>query len=92
MSTGKIIAGVLGGVAVGAILGILFAPDKGSETRKKIAQKKNDAIDSIKEKFDNLLCSFSDKFDSIAEDANDLYKKGANKAGEIKDEVSAALS
>ena len=38
MSTGKIVVGVLAGVAVGALLGVLFAPDKGSETRKKISK------------------------------------------------------
>jgi gas vesicle protein len=36
-NTGKIVAGVLAGVAVGAVLGLLFAPDKGSNTRQKIS-------------------------------------------------------
>jgi gas vesicle protein len=42
MSSGKVLLGVLAGVAVGATLGILFAPDKGSNTRKKITQKSDD--------------------------------------------------
>ena len=36
MKAGKVFLGVLAGVAAGAVLGILFAPDKGSKTRKKI--------------------------------------------------------
>jgi gas vesicle protein len=32
MSKGKVILGVLAGVAVGAMLGVLFAPDKGWNT------------------------------------------------------------
>jgi gas vesicle protein len=36
-STGKIVAGILAGVAVGAVLGLLFAPDKGSTTRQKLS-------------------------------------------------------
>jgi gas vesicle protein len=33
--------GLLAGAAVGIIVGILFAPDKGSETRRKIREKES---------------------------------------------------
>ena len=39
MSKGKLITGVIVGATAGAILGILMAPDKGSETRKKLQKK-----------------------------------------------------
>jgi gas vesicle protein len=34
MKTDKVILGILGGIAAGAILGILFAPEKGKEQEK----------------------------------------------------------
>ena len=51
---GKVLLGVLAGAAVGASLGILFAPDKGSATRKKIVQKGVDMKDTVKEKIDGF--------------------------------------
>jgi len=50
MSTGKFVLGILAGAAVGTALGILFSPEKGSVTRKNIAQKGIDVKDGIKER------------------------------------------
>ncbi len=52
MSSKKILIGVLAGAVVGAMLGILFAPDKGSAMRKKIYKKSGDFMDSINKKFE----------------------------------------
>ena len=50
-TTGKILTAFAVGAAAGAILGILFAPDKGSETRQKISEQGKKFADSVKEKF-----------------------------------------
>ena len=54
-NTGKLIGALILGTAIGGALGILFAPAKGSVTRKRIAGKSDDFTDAIKEKFNDLL-------------------------------------
>jgi len=54
MNSGKIITAFVVGAAVGAALGILFAPDKGSETRKKINDEGKKMSDAIKNKFNEM--------------------------------------
>jgi len=39
MSSSKVLLGVLGGVAAGALMGVLFAPSEGKKTRKKFYPK-----------------------------------------------------
>jgi len=50
MSKINVAIGAVAGVAIGSLVGVLFAPDKGTETRKKIATKSMDTADSIKSK------------------------------------------
>lgn len=69
MSTGKIILGALAGLAVGALIGILFAPDKGAETRKKIIHKGEDYVDNLKEKINGLLSDGFRRGEKVKEDA-----------------------
>ncbi len=47
--TGKGIGTFLGGLAVGAGLGLLFAPDKGENTRKMLAKKLEELVKKSKE-------------------------------------------
>jgi gas vesicle protein len=63
MNSGKLFLGVLGGIAAGALIGILFAPDKGSEIRSKIVKQGEDYLDSIKDRFKTLLDSISGMYD-----------------------------
>jgi gas vesicle protein len=59
MNSGKVVLGVLGGIIAGAAIGILFAPDKGSEIRSKIVKQGEDYLDSIKDRFNSLLDNIS---------------------------------
>lgn len=65
MTNGKAVLAVLAGVAAGAAMGMLFAPDKGSDTRQKIAKKIEDLAEAlsgkIDAKFDELLSTITGK-------------------------------
>lgn len=89
MSKGKLIASVLAGAAAGAILGVLLAPDKGSETRKKIAKKGSDLSGSVKDGFGKISDTISDKYYSMKGDAKDLIEKGKEKGAELKETYKA---
>jgi gas vesicle protein len=62
MISGKVVIGALAGIAAGALIGVLFAPDKGSESRHKIAKQGEDYLDSVKNKFNSLLDTIAGKY------------------------------
>lgn len=62
MNPNKIIIGVLAGLAAGALLGILYAPAKGSDTRKKITKSGRDLTDAVKEKYNDIRETISGQF------------------------------
>ena len=66
--SGKILAAVAVGIAAGAVLGILFAPDKGSETRKKLNKKSKKIVDEVKEKFNGFKEEFEKKVKEAGEE------------------------
>ena len=75
MESGKTAAGVLLGVGVGALLGVLFAPAKGTKTRKRIMDKGQNYADELKGKFDDLYQDVSDKYDSFLEEAKSTIEQ-----------------
>lgn len=65
MRSHKLLLGLIGGVATGALLGILFAPHKGSKTRKQIFKKGKDYADEMKGKLGGLMENFTEKYENI---------------------------
>ena len=83
MNTGKIVLGTLAGFAIGAITGILFAPEKGSTSRNRITSIGDDYVDEIKSKYDEFRHSVPEKFKS----AKDLADIGKAKYDDAKKDV-----
>ena len=67
-STEKMILGLGVGLAIGAALGILYAPDKGKETRRKISDGFDKYRDKVVDAFDNLKHKAGCKAEEIAEE------------------------
>jgi len=79
MSAGKVVLGALAGIAIGAIAGILLAPEKGSKTRRQIMEKGDDYVDDLKSRFDEFFDTLMEKFESSKGDAERLVEKGKGK-------------
>ena len=80
MSTGKVLLGVVAGAATGALLGILFAPEKGSITRRKLVDGTNDMAEELSQKM-------KDQAELLRQKANDLEEMADKKFDDLKKTV-----
>lgn len=75
MSRGNMVLGALAGVAAGAMLGLLLAPEKGSKTRKKLAKLKSNSTEDVKDKVDEIIQSASERFEALKKEAFKMRDK-----------------
>ena len=64
-NTNKILTAVGAGIVLGTIVGVLFAPEKGSETRKKISGQGKKIVEDVQNKFRRGRNKFNDLADDL---------------------------
>lgn len=89
MNSGKVIVGILASLTAGAALGLLFAPEKGSKTRKEIFKKGENITEDLEKKFHAFITGVKAKYESLSHDAARIAKSGVHKSEKILEEVSS---
>ena len=84
MKNNTLAIGILGGLARGTALGILFAPAKGSETRKKIADKSTDLKDIVVDSSGKLTNKITQTINELKRESQNLIE---NTTESVKDEI-----
>lgn len=80
----KVLVALLAGLAAGAALGLLFAPEKGSDTRDKLGQSLKDFGDSIKDRAADEINNLSALKDKVVDSIK-------SKLRDVEDEYSSEV-
>jgi len=91
MKSAKVILSALAGVAVGVQIGLLIAPEKGKDTRKKLTKRGEEYLRDINGQIDGLLKGMNEKMDkmnkNIATVAEETKARGKELLAEAKEKT-----
>ena len=89
MSTkSKIILGLVGAAAAGVVVGILLAPDKGSEVRRNIGRTAGDWAEHLTDLFANAKGEIQNLGGKAARTACGAATEAGNKFNDVKESYS----
>jgi gas vesicle protein len=80
----KVIMGLVGAAAAGVIVGLLVAPEKGSDMRKKVGETATDWADRLTDLFTNA----KGEVDNLKTRGSNLAKEASNKFNNVQESYS----
>lgn len=84
----KILLGILGAAAAGVVIGLLVAPEKGKDMRKKIRKTAGDWADGLSQLWARGKDAAEDGIDEVKEKARQARSSAEEKAGKMKESYS----
>ena len=84
----KVILGLIGAAAAGAAIGLLLAPEKGSDLRKKIQKSASDWASSLAD----LIASGQEELKNFTSKATDAANDYTSQAGSAARRVKEGMS
>lgn len=86
-SNSKIVLGIVTAAAAGAVIGLLFAPEKGTEIRDKMRETANGFASDLLDALQRGRQQYTDVKDNVEDKARELKSKADEKIAEVKDRV-----
>lgn len=80
----KSLPGILAGLAIGAVVGLLLAPESGKKTRKRISSESDsffkDLQDQLQTGLENIKSQYNDYVDAATTKTQDAVKQAKRRA------------
>lgn len=84
----KILLGVVGAAAAGAIIGMLIAPEKGSDIRKKVKDAANDWACQLADLFAESKAELNNIKNKASRSAKDLQANAEDRYSKVRESLS----
>ena len=84
----KVLLGILGAAAAGVVIGMLVAPDKGNETRKKLKKTASEWADSLSHMWERGKQSAEEGAQEAKDKARYAKSAAEEKVSKIKESFS----
>ncbi len=72
----KVLGMLVAGAATGAAIGLLLAPDKGSETREKLYKKSNEVAGDLEKRLEEINKGIKNQIDTSRKELADMMENG----------------